>query len=73
MSSFVPQNLKIAGTALVRDHPAFHSWWWTPARLEKLRYVMTKYDDLEKAARVLSCPMHCAKFRWDKLNKGGKA
>lgn len=71
----VPQNLRISGVAPARSHPSGPSgftWWWSKARLEKLQYVMTKYNDLDKAARVLCCPRHCAEFRWRQMNKGKK-
>lgn len=44
-----------------------HSWWWTPERDAKLRYVMEKYDDFEKAARVLGIGTRSARWRWNSI------
>lgn len=33
----------------------YGSGWWSKARNEKLLYVMEKYNDVAKAARVLGC------------------
>jgi hypothetical protein len=54
-------------------HPCAKSWWWTPERDAKLRYVMEHYGDLEKAVRVLGLPSGNGGWvirRWNHLRFG---
>lgn len=52
----IPQGIKCRAMHQPRSHASSHGWWWTPQRDAKLRYVMEKYDDYEKASRVLGIP-----------------
>jgi hypothetical protein len=46
-----------------------NQWWWTPERDAKLRYVMEKYNDPAKAARVLGIGIRSARWRWGSLQR----
>lgn len=37
-------------------HAVFRRFWWNPDRDVKLLYVMERYNDTEKACRVLGLP-----------------
>lgn len=65
-----PTGIKVwtRPTAYGRAHN--YDWWWTPERLAKLRYVMEKYDDVAKAARVLGCSEGNVRWRWIGLRDG---
>lgn len=43
--------------------------WWTPERDAKLRYVMERYNDREKAARVLGVPTQAVNLRLNILRR----
>ena len=44
-----------------------HRGWWNPERDAKLVYVMSIYNDMNKAARVLGTEVRLIADRWTKL------
>lgn len=46
--------------------------WWNEYRLARLTYIMDRWNDTEKAARVLGCYPQQAQYHWGALSEERK-